>query len=117
MIILKIYRSWKDKDNKPLKTSDGREYERVAIQTKEYGSKWISGFGGNWNRNWKEGDNIDIEIEEKGQYLNFKRPDPLKALEERVARIEAELWAKRPQIDEEDVNIASDEITDEQIPF
>jgi len=117
MKIVKIYKSDKDKQGNPLKTKDGRPYTRIAIQTPEYGSKWISGFMGYWNSNWAEGMDVDIEIEEKGEYLNFKRPDPLKALEERVAKIEAELWVKKPAEDTDKVNEELSTIDNSDIPF
>jgi hypothetical protein len=107
--ISKIYRSFKDKDGNPLKFKDGREFEKMSIQTKEYGSQWIGGIVGNWNTNFKIGDIVDVDIEQKGEYLNFKRPDPLKALEERVARIEAELWVRKP---DEEVKVETGDDTD-----
>jgi hypothetical protein len=70
--ITKIVRKTVDKDNKPLVTRDGRPYTRVAIQTKEHGAKYLSGFENFTNKNWKEGDLVEIEVEEKGEYLNFK---------------------------------------------
>lgn len=87
LTITKIYRSWEDKNRQPLKTSDGRPYERVAIQAQERGISWISGFGGDWNKNWRKGDTIEVDVEPKGQYLNFRRPDKLKQLEDEMRNI------------------------------
>ena len=70
--ITKIYRSDKNKQGNPLKTQDGRPYTRVAIQTQEHGAKWVSGFENFNTKNWKEGDSVEIEVEPKGEYLNFK---------------------------------------------
>jgi len=113
LTINKIYRSWDDKNKKPLMTRDGRPYERVAIQTKEYGSQWASGFGGGYNRGGKAGDVVDLEIEKDGQYLNFKRPDPIKKLEERVLALEQMVFkdTNPPSTDE------SGEVDPSDIPF
>ena len=58
------------------------------MKTNEYGEKWVSGFGGYWNKNWKEGDTIEVDSEEKGEYINFKRPDPIKELKDVVFGLE-----------------------------
>ena len=70
--ITKIIRSDKSKDGKPFMTKDGRPYTRVAIQTKEHGSKWLSGFENFTTKNWTEGQEVEIDVEVKGDYLNFK---------------------------------------------
>lgn len=87
-IITKIYRSFKDKQGNPLRTKDGRDYERVAIKTQAYQDRHITGFGGDWNADWKVGDEVDIKIEQKGEYLNFSRIDRLDELEKRVKALE-----------------------------
>ena len=91
--LTKIYRSFKDKEGNELKTRDGRNYERVVIWTQEYGERAISLFGGYWNKNWKEADSVELDIEEVAgrdgkKYLNGKQPDPLKALTARVEKLE-----------------------------
>ena len=83
-----LYRSWNDKNGNPNKTSDGREYERVAFKCKEYGDKYVSGFGNRTNKDWKVGMEVEVEIEEKGQYINFKMPDKLVELEKRIEALE-----------------------------
>ena len=50
-----------------LKTKDGRPYTRLSIKTVEYGDKWLSGFEGFATKNWKEGDSVELEVEEKGE--------------------------------------------------
>ena len=85
--ITKIYRSMKDKNGNPLKTKDGRPYERVAIKTTQYGDKYISGFGGKGNLEWKEGDEVQIEISENGEYLNFDMPKASSASPELLVKI------------------------------
>jgi hypothetical protein len=91
--ITRIYTSDKDKQGSPLKTKDGRLYTRIAVLTKEKGDKvWISGFLSDWNRDWKVGMEVEAEVYEQNGYWNMKRPDPIKALEERVAKLEAEVF-------------------------
>ena len=70
--ITKIIRSDKSKDGKPFITKDGRPYTRIAIQTNEHGSKWLSGFEGFMTKNWAEGQEVEVDVEVKGDYLNFK---------------------------------------------
>jgi hypothetical protein len=55
-------------------TRDGKAYERISIKVERFGDKWISGFGNDENKNWIDGDTVDIQIEEVGQYLNFRMP-------------------------------------------
>ena len=70
--ITKIYRTDTDKTGKKLVTRDGRDYERVAIKVKDrYEDKWISGFGNSRNQSWQEGDEIEVLVEKKDEYLNF----------------------------------------------
>lgn len=119
--INKIFRSWKDKQGNPLKTKDNREYERVAIQCKEYGSQWVSGFGGNWNLDWKTGDIVELDVEKSGQYLNFRKPDPIKALTDRVKliedRLENHIKESSAEEFEESEPPVEEEIDVSQIPF
>ena len=119
--INKLYKSDKDKQGNPLTTKDGRLYTRIAIQVPEYGAKWISGFLGNWNSDWKIGDKIDIDIEQSGEYLNFKKPDPVKALEARVQLLEDRFDAHISKDTEEEFEEKEpeepDEVRSEDIPF
>ena len=64
--IEKVYRKEEisKKTNKP--------YTRLAIKTKEYPDKWISGFGNKHNSEWKQGDSVDVNVIEKGEYLDFE---------------------------------------------
>lgn len=50
----------------------GKPFVSLGLKTKEYADKWLSGFGGDENSHWQAGDTVDIEIEQKGEYLNFK---------------------------------------------
>lgn len=82
---------------------------KIGIKTTTHGDKWLSSFQVRGTEAWKEGDEVDIEIEEKGQYLNFRQLDRggeavsvdkgleerVKWLENRVADIEKYLKAKQ----------------------
>lgn len=89
LTLTKIHISDKDKDGKPfISKKDGKPYSKIGVLTQEYGKRWLSGFVAPWNAFWKEGDTVDADVEENGQYLNLKKPDPLKRLEERVSILE-----------------------------
>lgn len=60
------------RNNKTSKV--GKPYVSVGIKCNEYGDKYINGFGHKDNASWKIGDTVDVEIVEKGEYLNFEMP-------------------------------------------
>ena len=72
--LTQVSRFTKDKNGQDLKTKDGRNYTRLLIRCTEYGDKGISGFEGNETREWKEGAEVEAEVEQKGEYLNFRVP-------------------------------------------
>ncbi len=96
--LTRVYRSTKDKEGNELKTKLGKPYERVSIKTEEYGDKWLSGFGNEQNKEWKEGDEVTLEVKEVGQYLNFspvkmesRLMDMFQDLNKRVKNLEDKL--------------------------
>lgn len=105
--ITKIFRAWKDKQGNNYKTKDGRDYERVAIQCQEHGNDWISGFGSYENKNWREGDVIEVEYEEVEKdgklYRNFKKVDKLTQLEKRIKVLEDKVFSGNNDIVEDDL--------------
>lgn len=123
--ITKVFRSDKKKDGTPLIGRSGKPYTKVSIKTIEYGDRWVGGFGGQWNSGWKEGDVVDIEVEDTGQYLNFNRPDPLKSFEQRLKNLEARvLQLENPRqtmpsiaSNESPPDLQDGEINVEDIPF
>lgn len=81
-MIKKLTISWvgrktKDKDGKTLMGKNGKPYEKVSIKALEYGDEFIGGFGGEWNKDWKEGDQVTLDITESEwngkKYKNFAR--------------------------------------------
>jgi hypothetical protein len=55
---------------KPIETSKGPA-TKVGVFS---GGKWYSCFAGDWNSGWKEGQTIDVEVKQNGQYLNIVPP-------------------------------------------
>lgn len=71
--ITKIYKTNKDKQGNQL-MANGRPYTRMSVKVAEYGDKWVSGFENKQNRDWKEGQVVEMIIEQNGEYLNFSLP-------------------------------------------
>lgn len=59
------------REGKIGKTS-GKPFVSLRLKTDQHGSAWVSGFGGDENSHWQIGDTVDIEVEQKGEYLNFE---------------------------------------------
>lgn len=74
LTLTKVYTTNKDKEGNELKSKKGIPYTRMSIKAQEYGDKWISGFQNKDNKDWKEGDTVEVEIKENGEYLNFETP-------------------------------------------
>lgn len=51
-----------------------KPFTSLGLQVNEYGSKWLSGFGNKDNAGWKAGDTVEIDVTQKGEYLNFTTP-------------------------------------------
>lgn len=62
--------------SKKQKMTDRGEAISLGIKSKEYGDRWLNGWQNEISRNWKKGDKVEVIIEEKGQYLNFKALKP-----------------------------------------
>lgn len=74
--ITQININWVNKEGQPYLDKYSKPYARVGIKTEQHGAKWLSGFAytGSPMLSLKVGDEIEAEVEEKGQYLNFKLP-------------------------------------------
>lgn len=88
LTLTKVFISDKDKNGQPLVGQNGRPYKKIAIKAREYGERWLSGFVSSWNENWREGQTVDAEVEQRGDYLNLKRPDPMQEVHDQLNRIE-----------------------------
>ena len=87
LTIKKIFKSTKKKDGTPY------PYPRCSIITQERGEVWISGKWDDTTDKWKEGDIVDIQVEQKGNFLNFYIPETpsekrIRELEARVLKLE-----------------------------
>jgi len=47
------------------------EKDKIGLKTEQYGDKWVSSFQTKGTENWKEGDEVEVFIEKKGDYVNF----------------------------------------------
>lgn len=63
----------------------GKAFVSVGIKCN---GKWMNGFGGKWNQDWKQGDTVEVEVVQQGQYTNFEQIDPVKVLTKRVEDLE-----------------------------
>lgn len=62
-------------DGTPLVSAKtGRPYTRLTIKTDVTGDDWVAGFDGADTKNWKVGDDIEIDVTKNGQYSNFSVP-------------------------------------------
>ncbi len=52
--------------------STGKPFVSVAIKTSD--GRSISGFGNKDNEHWQSGDVVEVDITQKGEYLNFTTP-------------------------------------------
>ena len=119
---LKITKIWfnnTNKDGQPYLDKDSRPYTRVVIKTDQHGEKKLSGFAysGDEMMRWREGQEVDIDVSQKGEYLNFRLPKGLKytfdqfaGLENRVTTLER-LFAKKfniPGVDEPSTELYTD---------
>ena len=66
-------------DRKSRTSSAGKPFTSITIKAREYGEKFLSGFGSKENQGWNVGDEVEVaEVKEvqKGDktYLNFEMP-------------------------------------------
>ena len=91
LTITSITRYSNDKEGKPLVTKDNRPYTRLVLKAKEYGDKVLSGFDSYQTKTLKEGDTIEAEVTQNGEYLNFRLPNKedrlFKQMEEIIGKL------------------------------
>lgn len=94
--LTKVQRSTTNKDGEPyISKNTGKPFTICRIWTVEHGEKSLGGFDSYATDKLKEGDEVEIIIEESGQYLNFKMPSDkvtrkeFDALDARVKALEA----------------------------
>lgn len=97
--LTKIYTTDKDKQGNPLKSKEGRPYTRMSIKCLEHGDKWISGFQNAQNKDWKEGDEVEIIIKPNGEYLNFETPKKDDKVVEMLSQVLTKLGHLHAKVD------------------
>lgn len=111
----------KDKEGNPLRSKTGKPYTRCLIDTTD--GRKMSGFANQTNRTWHEGDTVEVEVEQNGQYWNFKTPEKKDSSvnQEQIDRIEKMVTAihnrlfNNPQVG--DSKAAYPELPEEEPPF
>jgi len=107
----KTYVNDKTKDGKPLETKDGRPYKKISFKVKEevLGTvgKYINGFYRDEMEHWDDGTEIEVEVVQNGEYLNFELPKKV------VSRAEFDLLLNRVKVLED--RVLTD--TQEDIPI
>jgi hypothetical protein len=101
--ITKIFQSNKDKEGNPL-TGQFGPYYKIGLQTAEYPTKYINGFN-KTQLDWQVGQEVEIDLIEKGEYLNFKLPKKedlavagIEELTKRVKKLEDTLGEKLAEL-------------------
>jgi hypothetical protein len=132
IVLTQVYRNDKDKNGNPLISKQGKPYTKIAVKAKEFGDKYLSGFGNRENANWKPGDKVWVKVVENGQYLNLEMPSELdivsmalKNIEKKLDRLEILLTENTKDSFAESLKpennqfpeVVDDEISAEDIPF
>ena len=60
---------------KPKETKYGLKTS-IGLLTKEYGERWLNGWGDNNNASWQPNQSVEATVEQNGEYLNFKAIPP-----------------------------------------
>lgn len=105
-----------DKNGSPYRDKNGKPFKRVGIQTDKHGDQWLLNIAYNdYDPKLKlqEGQQTEIEVEQNGDFTNFKIPTRLDLLERRVEALE-----KPKENTADTVNTDGfDDIPTEEIPF
>lgn len=100
--LAKITHYEKNKDGEPLLTKNNKPYIRCVIQDNK--GRTLSGFGSNQTKKWAEGGEIEVEVTQNGQYLNFRLPP------QNVSREEFDLLAKKVKFLEDEIGYLHNQI-------
>jgi hypothetical protein len=123
VVLTRIYSSDEKKDGTKYIDKNGKPYKRVAIQTNSHGETWLSCFSfrdTDEMRNWQEGQEVQMLISQNGDYWNFREPRKLDLLEERVIKLEKEVFKTNisaPTVQEKKEIGSIDEMTTSNAPF
>ncbi len=84
----------KKKDGTALVTKKGEKFWKVGIKTDKFGDDWFSALAFKPDdavMNLQQGDEVEIIIEQNGEFKNFKLPSRLDKLETRLALVEGKV--------------------------
>ena len=93
--LTRVFSTDKNKDGTPLMSKLGKPYSKMSVKCVEHGDKWLSGFKGRENENWKEGDQVDVIVKQNGEFLNYDVPKAEDKLAMRVSAVEVEVMQLR----------------------
>ena len=87
--IAKIFFNATNKEGQPYLDKKSQPYKVVVIY-EEGTERRMSGFAYEDSEvlGWQAGDEVEIEVTQKGQWLNFRIPKPESELEKRVKKLE-----------------------------
>jgi len=108
--LTQVYVSDQKKDGTKFKTREGKSFWKISIKTDKFGDEWFSTLAFNQDdrvMGLKQGDEVNIIIEERDGFKNFKLPTKLDILEQRVKVLEDKVLVDKPQIN----------ISDDELPF
>jgi len=89
--LTRVFSTDKNKDGTPLMSKLGKPYSKMSVKCVEHGDKWLSGFKGRENENWKEGDQVDVIVKQNGDFLNYEVPKAEDKLAMRVSSVEVDI--------------------------
>lgn len=74
--------------------------DKIALKTDKHGDKWVSSFKTKGTENWKEGDEVSIAVQAKGDFLNFTLEEvagavDLSGVEARLTRLETKVFGEK----------------------
>ena len=94
-----------DYQGKPFVNKKGEPYKMCILENGEgkKASMYIGMWKGAWDKKldvvsaWKVGDEVEVSLEQQGEYLNFNLPTSENKLEARVEALEKVVFSKTAQ--------------------
>lgn len=71
-----IYVNDKSQNGQPLSTKNGKPYWSVVLDTQEQGKLYNNIFNQDFIPHWQAGQQVNVEITQKGKYRNWDFPKP-----------------------------------------
>src|ERR1041385_2426123 len=127
---MKVRVTVKKKTTEMIQTKYGKkEKTNLQVLTEKGKTLWVGGFSNAITQLWKEGDDLDLEVEQNGKYWNFKTPSMDQLILEHLDKIlkllsngtnyrssimaTGQFPIKEPPMEEE---IEPEEITEDDLP-